>query len=104
MFGEECEMYHRTKMMSVVLLSGMLALCAAAGCAGSRTTKTTQTVRAEEPALAPDTDEARQARSAPTTVTTTTTTESDSPGIVGSAFRLVWAVVSFPFRVIGALF
>jgi hypothetical protein len=68
-------------------------------------TKTTQTGTAEE--SAPGTDDAPQPWPAQTTVTTTTTTtESDesSPGIVGSAFLLVWAVVSFPFRVIGALF
>lgn len=90
--------------MTVVMLSSILTLCAVAGCA-ARTTKAMQTVTAEEPAAG--TDEAPQRRPAERTVTTTTsTTESDesSPGIVGSAFRLVWAVVSFPFRVIGALF
>jgi len=83
----------------------MLTLCVAAGCA-SHATRTTQTVTAEEPAPAAGTDEAQPQRPATTTVTTTTTTESDtrSPGIIGSAFGLVWAVVSFPFRVIGALF
>ena len=35
--------------------------------------------------------------------TTTTETSAPSPGIIGSAFQLVWAVVSFPFRVIGDL-
>ena len=100
-------MHRRTKVMTVVLLSGMLALGTAAGCA-SRTTKTAQTVVVEEPAPAVDTDDTQpqRERAAKTTVTTTTTTESDknSPGIIGSAFGLVWAVVSFPFRVIGALF
>jgi len=100
-------MHHRTKAMTVVLLSGMLTLGAAAGCA-SRTTKTERTVAVEEPVPADDTDETRPQRAAKTTVTTTTTTttESDkrSPGIIGSAFGLVWAVVSFPFRVIAALF
>ncbi|HEX7410157.1 MAG TPA: hypothetical protein VF515_21255 [Candidatus Binatia bacterium] len=96
-------MRHRTNVMTVVMLSGVLTLCAAAGCA-SHATKTTQTVAAEEPATG--TDEAPQPRPAQGTVTTTTTTESNesSPGIIGSAFGLVWAVVSFPFRVIGALF
>jgi len=89
--------------MTVVMLSGTLTLCAAAGCA-AHATKTTQTVTTEEPAAG--TDEAPQPGPVQRTVTTTTTTESNesSPGIVGSAFRLVWAVVSFPFRVIGALF
>jgi len=97
-------MRHRTNVMTVVMLSGTLTLCAAAGCA-TRTTRTTQTVTAEEPAA--DTDEAPQPRADQRTVTTTTTTtEGDerSPGIIGSAFGLLWAVVSFPFRVIGALF
>jgi len=98
-------MHHRTKVMTVGLLSGMLTLCVAAGCA-SHATKSTQTVTTEEPAPAAGTDEAPPQRPAKTTVTTTTTTESDksSPGIVGSAFGLLWAVISFPFRVIGALF
>ena len=98
-------MHHRTKVMTVGLLSGMLALCVAVGCAG-HATKTTQTVTTEETAPAAGTDEAPPQRPATTTVTTTTTTESDtrSPGISGSAVGLVWAVISFPFRVIGALF
>ncbi|MFI5397736.1 MAG: hypothetical protein ACHQ9S_19545 [Candidatus Binatia bacterium] len=98
-------MRHRTNVMTVVMLSGMLTLCVAAGCA-SHATRTTQTVRVEEPAPAAGTDEAPLQRPATTTETTTTTTERDtrSPGIIGSAFGLVWAVVSFPFRVIGALF
>ena len=98
-------MDHRTKPITVGLLIGMLTLCVAAGCA-SHVTKTTQTVTAEEPAPTAGADEAQPQRPATTTVTTTTTTESheSSPGIVGSAFGLLWALVSFPFRVIGALF
>jgi len=98
-------MHHRTKVMTVGLLSGLLTLCVAAGCA-SHATKTTQTVTTEESVPAAATDEAQPQRPATTTVTTSTTTESDksSPGIVGSAFGLLWALVSFPFRVIGALF
>jgi hypothetical protein len=96
-------MRQRTNVMTVVMLSGMLTFCVAAGCA-SHTSKTTQTVTAEEPATG--SDEASQPRPAQRTETTTTRTESNesSPGIIGSAFGLVWAVVSFPFRVIGALF
>lgn len=98
-------MSDRTKVMGVGLLSGMLMLCVASGCA-SHATKTTQTVRTEESAPAVGDEEGRSQRSAETTETTTTTTDSDkrSPGIVGSAFGLLWAVISFPFRVIGALF
>jgi hypothetical protein len=40
-----------------------------------------------------------------TTVTTTTTEteEESSPGIIGSAFGLVGAVIAFPFRVVGGV-
>ena len=102
---EEYNMNQRTKVMTVGLLCGMLTLSVAAGCA-THSTKTTQTVTSEESAPAAVTDEVQPQRPDTTTVTTTTTTESDnsSPGIIGSAFGLVWAVVSFPFRVIGALF
>jgi hypothetical protein len=85
-------------------LTGVLALSPNLGCAG-HTTKTTKVVTTEEPD-----GTARSAGDAPVTsdrsVTTTTTTEDDerSPGIIGSSFRLVWAVISFPFRVVGALF
>lgn len=100
-------MHHRTQAMTRVLLSSMLMLGAAAGCA-SRATRTERTVTIEAPAAAVDTDETPPRRAADTTVTTTTTTTTDSdkrsPGIIGSAFGLVWAVVSFPFRVIAALF
>jgi len=86
--------------IDVVLLSGMLALGATAGCAG-RTTKVAPTVGVEEPAPATGTDEAQPQRPARTTVTTSTTPESDksASGIVGSAaarrdpgdpIRLTW--------------
>ena len=97
-------MRHGTNLMTVVMLSGTLMLCAAGGCA-SHVTKTTQTVTAEEPAAgSDDVPQPRPAQSTVTTTTTTTESDESSPGIVGSAFLLVWAVVSFPFRVIGALF
>jgi len=90
--------------MAVVVLSGGLTLCAMIGC-GTRTTKTTQTVTSEERVRAVDTDEEQQIEPATTTVTTTTTErDAGSPGIVSSAFLFVWAVVTFPFRVISAIF
>ena len=96
-------MHHTTKIMTVALLSGLLTVCAAAGCAG-HTTKTAQTITTES-APAADTGEMQPPRPVERT-TTTTTMESDnsSPGIIGSTFQLAWAVVSLPFRVIGALF
>ena len=90
--------------MRILLLSLTLTLYTGAGCA-SHTTKTTQSVTTtEQPA--PEmggngTDEARPGNKAVTT--TTTQSDESSPGIIGSAFHLVWAVISFPFRVIGDL-
>ena len=89
--------------MTIVLFSGTLTLCPSAGCA-SHTTKTTQSVTTQEPAPAASADEMQEPRPANKTVTTTTTqSDEGSPGIIGSTFRLVWAVISFPFRVIGDL-
>jgi len=96
-------MHHkRTNVMTVVLLGSLLTLGVTAGCAGE--TKTVKTVTVEQPATATLSSETQQPVAARRTETTTTT-ESDerSPGIIGSAFRLVWAVVSFPFRVVGDL-
>jgi hypothetical protein len=100
--AEEYDMHHTTKVLTVALLSGLLTLCAAAGCAG-HTTKTAQTTTTESFPAA-DTDEMQPPRPVQRT-TTATTAESDnsSPGIAGSAFQLVWAVISSPFRVVGAL-
>jgi hypothetical protein len=92
-------------LLAVALLSGMLALDPATGCAGHKS-NTVKTVTVEEPdAAAAGPDEAQQPRPLKKTETTTTTESDDSsPGIIGSAFRLVWAVISLPFRVIGTLF
>jgi hypothetical protein len=97
-------MHRIRKRTKTLLFSGMLTLCVAAGCAG-HTSRTTQTVTTQQSGTTAGANEEHPAASN-RTVTTTTTTDSDekSPGIVGSAFSLVWAVISFPFRVIGALF
>jgi len=96
--------HKRMKVMTVALLGSLLTLGATAGCAGHET-KTMKTVTVEQPATAVPSTETEQPPATKRTETTTTT-ESDgsSPGIIGSAFRLVWAVISFPFRVIGDLF
>lgn len=96
-------MHHkRTNVMTVVLLGSLLTLGVTAGCAGE--TKTVKTITVEQPATATLDSEGQQPVAAKRTETITTT-ESDerSPGIIGSTFRLVWAVVSFPFRVVGDL-
>ncbi len=93
-------MHPTTKVMAVAVLGGLLSAGAVSGC-GGHTTRTTQTTTETVPA---DDDELRPPPEERTTTTTTTESEESSPGIVGSAFQLVWAVISFPFRVIGALF
>ncbi len=94
-------MHLRQHVIAMALLSAVLTAGAATGCASQKTT-TVRTVTAGEPDSAANTENARPRAQ---TETTTTTTQSDrSPGVIGSAFRLVWAVIAFPFRVIGDLF
>ena len=96
-------MPHRARVLAITLLAGMLTIGAGLASCASHETTTVRTQTVEEPGPATDAQEGRQ----PATRTdTTTTTDRDerSPGIVGSAFRLVWAVISFPFRVIADLF
>ncbi len=90
--------------LAVALLSGMLTLGLATGCSG-RKTSTVKTVTVDQPYAASDPVQAQQAPATRRTETTTSTESDDrSPGVIGSAFRLVWAVISLPFRVIGTLF
>lgn len=94
----------QAKLRTVALLGGLLFLGVATGCASHEAT-TVKTVTVYEPASAGSAVAEEPPHSAERTETTTTTQNNDSsPGIIGSAFGLVWAVVSFPFRVIGALF
>ncbi len=88
--------------LAVALLSGMLTLGPATGCSG-RKTSTVKTVTVDQPDTASD-SQAQQAPAIRRTETTTTESDDRSPGVIGSAFHLVWAVISLPFRVIGALF
>ena len=93
-----------TSVIAAALLSGLLTVSTASGCAGQKTS-TVRTETVEEPAPPAGTVDAGQPQATRKTETTTTTeNDNRSPGIIGSAFRLVWAVISFPFRVIGDLF
>ncbi len=96
-------MHPTTKVLTVAVLSGLLTLSVVPGCAG-RSAKTTQTTTTESVPLADSGEVERPVPVERTTTTTTTEDDKSSPGIIGSAFGLVWAVISFPFRVVGALF
>ena len=97
--GRPPSMRPRTHDMVVgaALLMCLTGFAGGVACS-SHQSKTVRTESFDAPAANPD--------EPPTRETTTTTTESDdrSPGVIGSAFHLVWAVISFPFRVIGDLF
>lgn len=93
--------YRRTTV-ALALLTCTIVIGGSAGC-GSHQSKTvqTQTVEAADTASP---DEAQRVPEAKTTTTTTTTEKDDSsPGVISSAAHLVWAVISLPFRLIGAL-
>ncbi len=94
-------MHLRKHVIAMALLSAVLTAGAATGCASQKAT-TVRTVTAGESDSTANTENGRP--NAPTSTTTTTTQSDRSPGIIGSAFRLVWAVIAFPFRVIGDLF
>lgn len=96
-------MKNPTRLMMVLLLSGTLTLCAGTGCA-SHTTRTTETVTTQDAGPATGDGAASEPSASSKTVTTTTRSDGRSPGIIGSTFGLVWAVIAFPFRVIGDLF
>jgi hypothetical protein len=91
--------------MSVLLLAGGVSSCTG----GQKTTVTTTTVttpvRADPASANSDMSVETAAARQETTVTTTTTEteKASSPGIVGSAFGLVGAVIAFPFRVVGGV-
>jgi hypothetical protein len=93
-------MRYRTAIVAIALFICAAGFAGGTGC-GSHQTKTVKTETVEVPATSTNDDlpERRE-------VTKTTTTEKDdkSPGVIGSAFHFVWAVISLPFRLIGALF
>lgn len=92
-----------------LFLALLLILGGVSGCAGGKTTTVTTTTvtRPSQTDLSPAATAYSQGTAAPgqeTTVTTTTTEEKESsPGVVGSAFGLVGAVIALPFRVVGGV-
>lgn len=99
------------KTLSCVLVFAMLLMVGGlTSCAGGqKTTVTTTTVttpiRADTLSAHPVNSQEATGPRQETTVTTTTreTEEEPSPGIIGSAFGLVGAVIAFPFRVVGGV-
>lgn len=98
-------MSHAAKITLVVALAGLLSVGGLSGC-GGQTTKTERITTTESAGAASRGDQSGSRPVDRTTTATTTQTEDDEnpPGIIGSAFQFVWAVISFPFRVVGALF
>jgi hypothetical protein len=98
------------KTLSCILfLIVPLVVGGVSGCSGGKTTTVTTTtvtkpLRTDPHAASTVNGQDTAGASQETTVTTTTETEEESsPGIIGSAFGLVGAVIAFPFRVVGGV-
>ena len=88
----------------------LLIVGGVSGCTGGQktivtTTTVTSPIRTDTPSARPVNSQEATAPRQETTATTTTTetAEESSPGIIGSAFGLVGAVIAFPFRVVGGV-
>jgi hypothetical protein len=107
--GEEGEMSTVSTVSFVLFFTLWLVVGGVSGCSSGKTTTVTTTtvttpLRTDPLATSPINSQEATAPSQETTVTTTTTeTEESSPGIIGSAFGLVGAVIAFPFRVVGGV-
>jgi hypothetical protein len=106
--AEEGEMSTVSTVSCVLFCTLWLVVGGVSGCSsGKTTTVTTSTVttplRTDPLASSPVKSQEATAPRQETTVTTTTETEASSPGIIGSAFGLVGAVIAFPFRVVGGV-
>jgi hypothetical protein len=96
---------NRSFVLSFALL---LVVGSISGCAGGKTTTVTTTVTkpvhmGTPPAPAVESQHAPSPSQETTVITTTTEERESSPGIVGSAFGFVGAVIAFPFRVVGGV-
>jgi hypothetical protein len=108
--SEEIRMSLVKPLFYVLFMSVLLVVGGVSGCSGGpKTTVTTTTVTTPirtDPASAASGNSMETAAASQETTVTTTTTETgqeSSPGIVGSAFGLVGAVIAFPFRVVGGV-
>jgi hypothetical protein len=107
--AEEEEMSTVSAVSCVLFCTIWLVVGGISGCSSGKTTTVTTTtvttpLRTDPLASSPvDRQEATAPRQETTVTTTTTETEDSSPGIIGSAFGLVGAVIAFPFRVVGGV-
>ena len=85
-----------------VVTAGLLLVSGPLGCARSRTTTVTTEERVQRPGAIVGTEGVRVSKE--TTTTTVTHTPQESRGVLSTTIHFLGEVISWPFRMIGALF
>ena len=84
-----------------LVTAGMLLVSGPLGCASSRTTTVKTEERVQRPGAMVGTEGVRVGTE--TTTTTVTQTPPESRGILSATIHVLGEVISWPFRVVGAL-
>ena len=84
-----------------LVTAGMLLVSGPLGCASSRTTTVRTEERVQRPGAMVGTEGVRV--NSETTTTTVTQTPQESRGILSDTIHFLGAVISWPFRMVGAL-
>ena len=84
-----------------LVTAGMLLVSGPLGCASSRTTSAKTEERVQRPGAMVGTDGVRVGTK--TTTTTVTHTPQESRGILSTTIHFLGEVISWPFRLVGAL-
>jgi hypothetical protein len=85
-----------------LVTAGMLLVSGPMGCASSRTTTVKTEERVQRPGAMVGTEGVRVDKE--TTTTTVTRTPQESRGILSTTIHFLGEVISWPFRLVGALF
>ena len=84
-----------------VVMAGALLVSSSMGCASSRTTTVKTQEQVQRPGAMVGTEEVRVATE--TTTTTVTQAPRESRGVLSTTVHLLGEVISWPFRLVGAL-
>ncbi len=85
-----------------VVTAGILLVSGPLGCASSRTTTVKTEEQVHRPGVMMGTEGVRVSQE--TTTTTVTHTPQESRGVLSTTIHFLGEVISWPFRVVGALF
>jgi len=84
-----------------LMTAGMLLVSGPLGCAGSRTTTVKTEERVQRPGVMVGTEGVRVGKE--TTTTTVTQHPQESRGVLSTTVHFLGEVISWPFRLVGAL-